>query len=120
MSANCLFCSWTGTSSQVVDGGRCPECGSQVKYESTAPVGTDSISLAEFNRRAMIAANGIRFGYGNRAAEIISACRFRLGRDMGLTERQQQALINILHRFRAQITDQGLKDYAASRATGAD
>jgi hypothetical protein len=83
-------------------------------------LGTRIEAVAEFNRRALIALNGVTFAQHSRTADIVTACRLRLNGGEPLTEKQQQALVNIVHRYRRQITDQLVKDYAAEKASGHD
>lgn len=119
MSAAC-DCGWTGTPSQVRDGGRCPECMSKVLYRS-APVGiaVDQIrTVQDFNRRAVKALGVVTFGHGNTQGVVDS---FRRQVEMEcVSEKMQQAIYNIVNRYRAQITEKALLDYAADRAKGHD
>lgn len=88
--------------------------------ESKTLIGPAIVNAAEFNRRALIALNGVSFGRGSRAAELVSSVRFRISQQQAITREQQQALYNICHRYRRQITDRSVQSYAAMRARGAD
>lgn len=115
MAAIC-DCGWNGTSTQVRDGGRCPECSALIRYES-ALVASTSLTVEEFNRRALIALKGVSFGFGSHAESIVAAAeqQVSLGR---VSPRMQQALYNICNRFHRQITDRQVTDMAALRAKG--
>lgn len=119
MSAICPSCNWTGTSTQVVDGGRCPECRDKVRYESgtvSNKVLAVGIKTSEdFNQRAAKAESGIK--HLSPFLKSISAS-IRMG--ACLSAKQQQALYNTVHAHRHQITDHDLKEYAAMHAKGAD
>ena len=121
MSAICNACSWTGTSSQVADGGRCPECSDKIRYDR-APVSTAPAAIrdvGEFNRRAEAALKGVDFGAFSNAARIVA----EFGRQIAagnVSAKMQQAAYNIVHRYRRQISDQLVRDFAVMRAKGAD
>lgn len=83
-------------------------------------LGTRIDDVAEFNRRALIALNGVTFAQHSRTSDIVTTCRLTLDAGRPLSAKQQQALVNIVHRYRRQITDQLVKDYAAEKATGHD
>lgn len=83
-------------------------------------LGTGITELEEFNRRALIALQGVSFGHSGRAEDIVAACRARWLHTQPLSEKQQQALYNIVHRYRGQITDRLVTEYAATHAKGAD
>lgn len=120
MAATCE-CGWTGTSTQVRDGGRCPECTSKVRYDS-APLSlprTAIVSVSQFNQRAAAALKAVDFGHFNSSERVVGGFLYQLERNQ-VSEKMQQAIYNIVHRYRRQITDQAVKDYAADRARGAD
>lgn len=76
-------------------------------------------NVAEFNRRATFALRGVDFGSLNQTERV--AKEFQRQYDAGaISEKMQQAIYNIVHRFRKQITDKAITEYAASRAKGAD
>lgn len=83
-------------------------------------LGTAIANSLEFNRRALIALKGVSFGYGSRAPDIVDSCQRIIDGNRDLSPRQQQALYNIVHRFRGQIHDKLVTEYAATRAKGAD
>lgn len=75
--------------------------------------------VAEFNRRATFALRGVEFGIANSTAKV--AAEFQRQYSAGtISKEMQQAVFNIVHRFRKQITDKAITEYAASRAKGAD
>lgn len=76
-------------------------------------------SVAEFNRRADKALNGIEFGCFNRSERVVAEFRRQLAA-CAVSEAMQQAIYNILHRYRRQVTDTLVRAYAAERAKGCD
>jgi hypothetical protein len=88
--------------------------------ETKTLIGPAVPNVAEFNRRALIALNGVGFGRGGSTAEVVAGIRFRINMGQDITLAQQQALFNICHRYRRQITDRAVTSYAAGRAKGAD
>jgi hypothetical protein len=77
------------------------------------------ITVDEFNRRALIALRGIEFGSFNSAQRVMAEFQRQMAAG-AVSDKMQQAVFNILHRFRRQVTDQAVKDFAANRAKGAD
>lgn len=120
MSAVCS-CGWTGSSSQVADGGRCPECREKITYTGGKLICNDIASDRVFNRRFFIAAAGLYFGDtpGNTAS-IIRNCASRFDRGLELSIDQQRVLFKICVRYADQITDTGVVNYAIRHARGAD
>jgi hypothetical protein len=81
-------------------------------------LGTSITDVAEFNRRAAIALRGVTFGQGNGERVVAEFQRQQAAGQV--SEKMQQAIFNIIHRFRRQISDQMVTTYAALRAEGAD
>lgn len=83
-------------------------------------LGTDITEVAEFNRRAAKALRGVDFVPGSWSKRFATDMIAAIDAGRTLTEKQQQSLYNVVHKFRRQITDAVLKDFAASRAREAD
>lgn len=81
--------------------------------------GTQINDVAEFNRRAAIALKGVDFGHYNSSQRVVDTFYAQHARG-AVSEKMQLAIYNIVHRYKRQITDQLVKDYAAQRAKGAD
>lgn len=77
------------------------------------------MNVEEFNRRAGIALRGVTFGYGSQAKDIVATFTRQLEAGT-VSEKMQQAIYNIVHRYRRQISDASVLDYASARARGAD
>lgn len=82
-------------------------------------LGTGITELEEFNRRAQIALRAVDFGSFNQSRSVVQTFEQQLGRGV-VSDKMQQAIYNIVHRYRRQITDQLVLAYAAERAKGAD
>lgn len=120
MAAHCDSCTWSGGPTQVCDGGRCPECGERIRYEFTPLSQSRGIrSAAEFNQRAATAFKGVDFGSFNNSERVVAEFQRQL-RTGNVSERMQQAIYNIAHRYRRQIHDQDVTEYALMHARGAD
>lgn len=78
-----------------------------------------TLDLAEFNRRAAIALRGVTFAPHGNTLGVVDSYRRQLEAG-AVSEKMQQAIYNIVHRYRRQITDRAVLDYAAARAKGAD
>jgi hypothetical protein len=120
MAAHCTACAWTGGPTRVRDGGRCPECGEPVHYDR-APV-TEKPRITdprEFNRRAVAALGRVDFGKFNSSERVYMEFKRQLAAG-SVSERMQQAIINIAHRHRRQISDAAVNEYALMHARGAD
>ena len=76
--------------------------------------------VSEFNRRALVALNGVDFGDNTTASDIVRSCRLLHGNRKPLSEAQQKMLIFIVHCYRSQITDRLVTEYAARKARGHD
>lgn len=81
-------------------------------------LGTQIDDVGEFNRRAAIALRAVSFGQGS-GESVVATFRVQVERG-GVSEKMQQAIYNIVHRYRKQITDQTVVTYAGLRAKGAD
>lgn len=74
--------------------------------------------VAEFNRRAAIALRGVRFlpgGWDKRFA--VDMCQ-QLHRGAIPSEKQQRRLTELVHRYRRQISDDLVREFAAEQAGG--
>ena len=120
MAAICHTCNWTGGSTQVVDGGRCPECGARIRYEFTPLPERRRITSAQaFNQRAAVALRSVDFGSFNNSERVVA--EFQRQHAAGsVSTKMQQAIINIAHRYRRQIHDSEVTEYALMHARGAD
>lgn len=75
--------------------------------------------IAEFNRRTSFAIRAVDFGRFNQTAKVVA--EFQRQYTAGVVSYQmQKAIIDIVHRFRKQITDKAVTDFAAVRSKGAD
>lgn len=83
-------------------------------------LGISIATVSEFNRRALIALKGVSYAMETAAPDIVASIRIRVNAGQELSPKQQQALYNIVHRYRRQITDKMVLDYAETRARGAD
>lgn len=121
MAATC-DCGWTGGPMQVRDGGRCPECWSKVSYDKAPVPQLGGIkSVEEFNRRAITALRGVTMLPGTWDKRFAQDMTVKVDHGNGwLSEKQQQALYNVVHRYRRQITDVDVTEYALMHARGAD
>lgn len=72
--------------------------------------------VAEFNRRALIAFKAVDFGDNTTGADIVESCRRLVTFGHGLSIRQQRALYQIAYRYRHQITDRSVVEFASVRA----
>lgn len=81
-------------------------------------LGSQIDDVAEFNRRAAIALRGVSVGQGH--GERVVAEFQRQQAAGAVSEKMQQEVYNIVHRFRRQVSDQMVTTYAALRAKGAD
>lgn len=77
--------------------------------------GSSITDVAEFNRRAFIALSAV-----DLQGDFVSNCRERILAGRDLSPDQQKALYNIVHRYRGQITDRLVTEYAATKARGSD
>lgn len=82
-------------------------------------LGTSISELEEFNRRAVIALKGVDFGSFNQTRSVFQTFERQIGIGI-VSDKMQQAIYNIVHRYRRQITDQLVLAYAADRAKGSD
>lgn len=82
-------------------------------------LGTGINSVEEFNRRAQIALKDVNFGHFNSSESVFQGFQIQLARG-AVSPKMQQAIFNIVHRVRKQISDKLVTDYAAVRAKGAD
>ena len=76
-------------------------------------------SVLEFNRRALCALKSVVFRNpidANIAADLV----FLLENGHALWEAKQQKLYGLIHRYRKEITDTLVTEYAALKAKGAD
>lgn len=76
--------------------------------------------VSEFNRRALIALNGVSFDSNITASDIVRSCRLLHGNRKPLSEAQQRTLISIVHSYRSQISDRLVTEYAARKYRGHD
>lgn len=83
-------------------------------------LGTSITDVAEFNRRAACALKGVTFLPGSWDKRFARDMREAIEAGRDLTDKQQQALYNVVHRYRRQIIDRLVTEYAAMRAKGAD
>lgn len=77
-------------------------------------------SIAEFNRRAAIALNGVTFKADSQQLRFVKTAIAAINTGFELDTKQQQALYNLVHRYRRHITDRMVTEFAAMRAKGAD
>lgn len=82
-------------------------------------LGTSITELEEFNRRAVLALKAVDFGSFNQTRSVVTTFERQLATGV-VSDKMQQAIFNIAHRYRRQITDRLVLDYAADRAKGAD
>lgn len=82
-------------------------------------LGSGISNVEEFNRRADIALRGVTFGYVSSADRVVQEFKRQLAAG-AVSEKMQQAIYNIVHRYRRQITDRLVTDYAAPRARGSE
>lgn len=82
-------------------------------------LGTSIADVAEFNRRAAVAFNGVTFATYGSATGVVT--EFKRQQAAGaVSDKMQQAIYNLVHHYRRQITDRLVTEYAATRAKGAD
>jgi hypothetical protein len=74
-----------------------------------------TMPLDEFNRRASIALKGV-----SHTSTFIPSIVRQIEAGRALTPKQQQALYNVIHAYRAQITDYQIKAIAEIAAKGHD
>ena len=102
------------------DGGRCPACGEPVRYDRAPVADRPRItSVQEFNQRVAAALDGVEFGHFNNSERVVAEFRRQLTTGT-VSPRMQQAIINITHRYRRQIHDAPVAEYALMHARGAD
>lgn len=115
MTATCSTCGWSGSALKVVDGGRCPECGESIRYDSKPLQSAPKLTIEEFNRRAAKALRSVADENPFLAA-VLPICED----GMRLTLAQQNGLYRTVLRFADQITDRAVVDFATMNARGAD
>lgn len=76
-------------------------------------------NVEEFNRRARIALNAATFSNYTDSSRL-GWMRTVMNAGFPFSKDEQQEIFNLVHKYRRQITDQAVKDYAADRAKGAD
>ena len=74
-----------------------------------------AMPLEEFNRRAAVALRGV-----THSSTFIPSIVQQIERGRALTPKQQQALYNVIHSYRAQITDYQIRAIAELAAKGHD
>lgn len=79
--------------------------------------GTEITDVAEFNRRAEISLREISFPLQSQGPGVVAEFR-RQSLAGSVSPKMQQAIYNIVHRFRRQISDKLVVDYASERARG--
>lgn len=114
MSAHCDRCAWTGSSTQVRDGGRCPECFDKVRYVRVELAEAGIKSVGTFNERAVKALRG------SQGSDFLTSMIAQYVQCKPFSPKQQQAFINAVHSFRRQITDVDVNAYAETHAKGHD
>jgi hypothetical protein len=120
MAAHCTSCTWTGGPARVRDGGRCPDCSEPVQYDRAPVAERRRIeTVHEFNHRAATALAGVDFGKFNSSERVYMEFKRQLAAGR-VSERMQQAIINIAYRYRRQIQDGAVNEYALMHARGAD
>ncbi|MDP3859872.1 MAG: hypothetical protein Q8Q73_19095 [Stagnimonas sp.] len=116
MSAICE-CGWTGPSTRVRDGGRCPECMSRVRYESKPLIETPKLDVEGFNHRA---ARTLRAVPGTDANQFLVGVLPLCEKVIRLTALQQNGIYKAILRHEQAIADRALLDFATMHARGAD
>lgn len=71
--------------------------------------------IGEFNRRAGIALRGVRL---HSDYDLPPSLARQLSSSAALSAGDQEKVYRLVHRYRAQITDQMVLDYAANQAKG--
>lgn len=83
-------------------------------------LGTSIAGCDEFNRRAVAALRGVTFVPQSWSKRFSADMVELIGSGGSLTGKQQQAMYNLVHSYRRQITDAMLTEYAARFAKGSD
>lgn len=83
-------------------------------------LGTGIREVSEFNRRAVCALNAVTFKPDSHQLAFARAAIASINAGRELDGKQQQALYNLVHRYRRHITDTLVTEFAAMRAKGAD
>lgn len=82
-------------------------------------LGTEIRDVVEFNRRAAIALKAVEFGAFNSSQRVVDEYQRQYAAG-SVSEKMQQAIYNIVNRYRRQVTDQMVVAYASLRAKGSD
>lgn len=82
-------------------------------------LGSNIQTVDEFNRRAEVSVREINFPPQSRDPGVIAEFR-RQSLAGNVSDKMQQAVFNIVHRYRKQISDKLVVDYASERAKGSD
>lgn len=115
MAAICDACRWSGTSSQVRDGGRCPECGESIRYDSKPLQAAPRLTLHEFLPRAAKALRAINATEGDDFVEDAVA---RIEQEQYIAPVQTAVLLKVVLRLERQINDRAVVDFATLHARG--
>jgi DNA-directed RNA polymerase subunit RPC12/RpoP len=115
MAAVCSACTWTGASTQVVDGGRCPECESPVRYQSKPLEAPRKLSLTEFNKSAAKALRAVALDIGD---DFLTNVLERIDLGWSLSPAQQAVLMKIVLRHERHIHDRAVVEFATFHAKG--
>lgn len=117
MSAVC-DCGWTGTATQVRDGGRCPECDSPIRYESKSLPDLALKTVSAFNKRALIALRAAALTEWDKG--FISSITSAVEHYVDLTPQQQNTIYRMVNRHARDLHDIPVVDFAVLHARGAD
>lgn len=115
MTAICDSCSWTGKSTQVRDGGRCPDCGESIRYASQSLQGVPRLNLREFLPRA---AKALRAIGAEDNDEVVESAIDRIESGQSLAPVSIAILLKVVLRRADAITDQAVIDFATMNARG--
>lgn len=78
-------------------------------------LGTGIETVQEFNRRALMALRAVDLEAGSWPVKLLATIRFAVGKNMELPPEEQQKLYELVDRYKRQIWDRLVIQYAANQ-----